>query len=387
MTDAPRPEALRSHYARFLATPRALLTGHSHQAWPDCARDGLLAAFDDAALHVDDKWSRAFEAAFAVREAVAARVGGDPLDVALAGSTHELVTRFLSALPLASRRHVVTTSGEFHSIYRQLKRLAEAGVEVTFVDPRPVETLAERLVGSLRDDTAAVLVSTVLFETSERVPHLASLVSAAKARGAEVLLDAYHAFNVVPIDPAETVGAFVTGGGYKYAQWGEGVCFLRVPSGCALEPVYTGWFADFAHLGDRRADTKVAYEREGAHRFAGSTYDPSSHYRARSVIRFFEAQGLTPAVLRDLSLRQTGRLFDALDRRGWSAVTPREVSRRGGFVSVRASNASEVVDALRREGVYVDARGELVRFGPAPYVTDDEIDRAVDVFVKVARRA
>lgn len=386
MIEAPRPEALRPHYARFLSKPRALLTGHSHQAWPDCARDGLIAAYDDAALHVDDKWSRAFEAALAVREAVAARVGGAPLDVALAGSTHELVARFLSALPLSTRRHLVTTSGEFHSIYRQLKRVAEAGVEVTFVEPRPVSSLASRIVAALRDDTAAALVSTVLFETSEQVPHLTGLIAEAKKRGVEVLLDAYHAFNVVDIDPAETEGAFVTGGGYKYAQWGEGVCFLRVPSGCELRPVYTGWFADFAHLGDRRADTAVAYEREGAHRFAGSTYDPSSHYRARAVIRFFDSRGITVPVLREVSLRQTAMIIDALDRAGWSAVTPRESSRRGGFVAVRTENAAEVVDALRREEVFVDARGDIVRFGPAPYVTDDEIDRAVASFVKVARR-
>ncbi len=184
----------------------------------------------------------------------------------------------------------------------------------------------------------------------------------------------------------ETAGAFVTGGGYKYAQWGEGVCFLRVPDGCELRPVYTGWFADFAHLGDRRDDAPVAYEREGAHRFAGSTYDPSSHYRAREVIRFFEAQGLTVPVLREVSLRQTGLLFDALEAAGWKPATPRDPSLRGGFVSVRVADSAAVVDAMRGDEVYVDARGELLRFGPAPYVTDAEIERAVAAFTRAARK-
>ena len=43
-------------------TRRILLTGHSHQAWPDVARAALLQCFDDAALHVDDKWGAAFAA-------------------------------------------------------------------------------------------------------------------------------------------------------------------------------------------------------------------------------------------------------------------------------------------------------------------------------------
>ncbi len=386
LPEAPSPDGLRAHYTRFLSRDRALLTGHSHQAWPDAARDGLVASFDDAALHIDDKWGRAFEAAAAVRDAVARRVGGSARDVALAGNTHELVARFLSALPLAAKRHVVTTAGEFHSIHRQLRRLAEEGVAVTFVDPHPATTLAARLADAIRSDTAAVLTSTVLFETSERVHGTRGLIDAAHAKGAAVLLDAYHAFNVVPIDPAETAGAFVTGGGYKYAQWGEGVCFLRVPTGCALRPVYTGWFADFAHLSDRRTDAPVSYGSDGADRFAGSTYDPASHYRARAVVHFFDAQGLTVPALRDVSLRQTERIFEGLARAGWSAATPRDPSLRGGFVSVRVDNVSELVEAMRGDAVYVDARGALVRLGPAPYVTDDEIDRAVASFVRHARR-
>ncbi|MEM7609394.1 MAG: kynureninase, partial [Myxococcota bacterium] len=51
------PQSLRPFYGRFLDADRILLTGHSHQAWPDVAREGVLQAFDDAAAHVDDKWS------------------------------------------------------------------------------------------------------------------------------------------------------------------------------------------------------------------------------------------------------------------------------------------------------------------------------------------
>lgn len=65
------PEALRADYRRFLHPDRILLTGHSHQAWPDVAAEGLARAFEDAAQHVDDKWSRAAERADVLRRAVA----------------------------------------------------------------------------------------------------------------------------------------------------------------------------------------------------------------------------------------------------------------------------------------------------------------------------
>ena len=47
-----------------------------------------------------------------------------------------------------------------------------------------------------------------------------------------LLVDAYHHLNVVPfdIDSSGLQEAFVTGGGYKYCQLGEGNCF---PPGAA----------------------------------------------------------------------------------------------------------------------------------------------------------
>lgn len=388
------PAKLRPHYSAFLRAHeragRILLTGHSHQAWPDVARAAMLEAFEDAAHFVDDKWDPAFAAADALRAGIASRIGADPDEIALAQNTHELVMRFLSALD-RDRRHLVTTAGEFHTLDRQLHRLAEEGVEVTFVDAKDPSTLAERLASAVRDDTAAVLCSTVLFQTSSIVPHLGALATAARARGAHVLFDAYHAFQVVPFDvggPSVTSlhpDAFVVGGGYKYAQLGEGNCFLRVPRAIAsqMRPAITGWYASFGALADPRGAGLVRYPARPCDRFAGSTYDPTSHYRARAVLRFFDEHGMTVDALRATSLRQTARLLAGLD--GFEVATPTADALRGGFVSVRVGDAPRVVARLREEGVWVDARGDFVRLGPAPYLTDDELDRGVAAFRRATR--
>ena len=380
---AELPGRLRPHYRAFLASGRILLTGHSHQAWPDIAEAGMRAAFRDAAALADDKWKPALEVADGLREVIAQRIGADAAEIALGQNTHELCTRFLSALDLRSRPHLITTSGEFHSLDRQLRRLAEAGVEVTFVPADPVATLAARIAAGIRPNTAAVMASSVLFETSTIVPGLGEAVRAAHRVGAEVLIDAYHAFDVVPFR-VEDFGpdpVFVVAGGYKYAQWGEGNCFLRVPPSCALRPMFTGWFSDFANLAEGRRDGRLGYGARPADRFAGSTYDPTSHYRALAVARFFDEQGLSVAVLRRLSLRQTDRIIAALSH--LDIATPRAADARGGFVAVRVPKAQDVVTALRERSVLCDARGDMLRFGPAPYVTDAELDGALAATLEV----
>ena len=82
----------------------------------------------DAAEHVDEKWDLAFARADRVRRGYATLLDDPHGDYALAANTHELVIRFLSALPLRERPVLVTTDGEFHTLRRQLDRLAEEGV-------------------------------------------------------------------------------------------------------------------------------------------------------------------------------------------------------------------------------------------------------------------
>src|SRR5206468_1813958 len=285
---------LADHYSRFRVRERLLLTGHSHQAWPDVSFDAQQRAWLDAAELVDDKWERAAEQAVRVQAGFRLLLNDTDGDIALAQNTHEAVVRLLSALPLDVRPVLVTTDAEFHTIRRQLDRLREAGIPVVKVAGRPADTLAERMARLIDDRTACVLVSSVLYETAEIVSGLDLVARACEDYGATLLVDAYHHLNVVPFD-IRALGlerAFVTGGGYKYCQLGEGNAFLRVPPGCRLRPVLTGWFSEFATLDQTPPGGGVSYGA-GASRWAGATYDPASNYRAAAVFAFHAEHGLT----------------------------------------------------------------------------------------------
>jgi kynureninase len=381
--------AFRAAYSAFLRPGRILLTGHSHQAWPDVAAAAQAQVFADAAELVDDKWERIAAIEARVARGVAERLGYEgPQDVAFGRSTHELVFRLLSCFPLDARTHVVTTSSEFHSLDRQLRRLAETGVRVTFVDARDRATLPERLALAIAPGTALVAVSAVLFEDAYVLPHLDLVARKAQEAGAALLVDAYHAFNVVPVPLADLPGeVYVTGGGYKYAQFGDGCCFLRLPPGCTRRPVDTGWFADFAHLSAPRGGGEVGYG-PGAARFAGATFDASALYRAAAVLDHFERFGLGVPELRAISTRQTARLLAALEEASVPDLQPvsaRDAARRGGFVALRSPVAAELTQRLRARGVYTDSRGTVLRLGPAPYLTDEELDAGVAHVIEAAR--
>ncbi|HKV71215.1 MAG TPA: hypothetical protein VJN62_08205 [Gemmatimonadales bacterium] len=383
------PHSLTRHYTRFRVTERILLTGHSHQAWPDAGFEGQSRAWTDAAELVDDKWERAFAMAGAVRRGFARLLHDEADQIALGASTHDLLIRFLSGLPLKKHRRLVTTDGEFHSLRRQLDRLGEEGVSIVRVPAHPVASLAERIRKEVTPDTAAVLLSAVLFETAEIVPGLGPLAHACRGAGVELLVDAYHALNVIPF-PLPNLGlasAYVVGGGYKYCQMGEGNCFLRFPSDTVMRPVITGWYSEFEHL-DAKTGGKVQYG-SGPARFAGSTYDPTSHYRGAEVFRFFSDQQLTPERLRELNKRQISLLAHGFDE---LALDPKVITRVvhgldgvAGFLALRATDAPGLVRALREKNVYTDARDDILRLGPAPYVTDEQLREALRLLAQAVR--
>ena len=376
------PEELAKHYTRFRVTERILLTGHSHQAWPDVAFEAQQQAWLDTAELVDDVWDKAFEKANDVRRGFARLMDDSPDRIALAPNTHELVVRFLSALPLKMRHKLITTDGEFHTIRRQLDRLSEEGIEVVKVASGPAATLAERLAQKVDEHTAAVLVSAVLYTNAHIVPNLRATLEACERHGAELLVDAYHALNVVPysLKKEGLERAYVVGGGYKYCQLGPGNAFLRFPADCALRPVITGWFSEFTDLSQAPMPGRVGYG-PGPARFAGATYDFTSHYRGAAVFKFFERQRLTVERLRELSQLQIAILVEGLE------LAPEvPVTALGGFVSFGAADAAQLQQRLRRGNISTDHRGDRLRLGPAPYVTEPQLRLAIEAAREGAAR-
>ncbi|HEU4524523.1 MAG TPA: hypothetical protein VFR62_05845 [Gemmatimonadales bacterium] len=383
------PNALASHYSRFRVSERLLLTGHSHQAWPDRGFEAQSEAWLDAARYVDDKWDRAFARAQEVRQGFTRLLGDGGEGIALAPNTHELVVRLLSALPLRTRPRLVTTDGEFHTIRRQLDRLAEEGLEVVRIAERPVETVSERLARAVDHRTSLVLASAVFFDTGRIARGLGEVAAQCRRHGATLLVDVYHALNVVPFSLGdEGLGdAFVVGGGYKYCQLGEGNCFLRLPPGTALRPVVTGWYSEFTALAERQEAGRVVYG-QGGDRFAGATYDPTSHYRAAAVFEFFREQGLEPALLREVSQHQMAVLassFDALDLDPAAVTRDRTVPLEevGGFLALRSPDAARIARELHNRGVMIDTRGDVLRLGPAPYLSDLQLRDAIGVLGEI----
>lgn len=377
---------LSEFYKDFKVTERILLTGHSHQAQPDCAKEGLIKCWNDASSLADDKWGKVFEVADSVRNRIALLMDDDKENIVLGQNTHDLILRFLSALDLKKRNKIITTDGEFHTIRRQMDRLSQGVLEVVKVPRNPVETLSERIIREIDDYVSAVMVSKVMFQDSAIVKGLSEVETACTKHGAKLLVDIYHVLNAIlfSIKEEKLENSFLVGGGYKYLQLGEGNCFMRVPPDEVFKPVITGWFAEFAALSEKKVPGEVQYgEKHWA--FEGSTYDPASHYRALEVFRFFEEQNLTPELLRKISLHQKKVLSDSFLAADMDEKLIRITNQQNtaGFQTFISPYAGKITQELKIRNIFADSRGEFLRFGPAPYLTDTQLRNAISILREI----
>jgi selenocysteine lyase/cysteine desulfurase len=182
-----------------------------------------------------------------------------------------------------------------------------------------------------------------------------------------------------PVDLSRLAGrVFYTAGGYKYAMAGEGCCFLHCPPGWLPRPRATGWYAAFGALAGRQDE--VAYAADGW-RFMGATFDPSGLYRLSAALGWFEARGLTAAMVRDHAHALQARFVAGLEGTGLDPdrlVVPLAEPRRGNFLTFELPDAAAWQARLAAARIVTDHRATRLRFGFGIYQTAAEVEALLD---------
>ena len=378
----------KKFYQRYHSSdPRRLhFAAHSHHYWPDVTRAAMLDYWDDSARYADRKWSFIWSDIVPRAQRHIARILGvsTPGQIVFAPNTHEFVNRLISCFEGPERIRILTTDGEFHSFRRQAQRLAEAGrAQLVKVATRPIDSFVERLAEAAgRAPFDLIYLSHVFFNSGLAVHPLSSLASALPEEPL-LVIDGYHGFCALP-EPLGDLSqrAFYISGGYKYAQSGEGVCFMHVPPDCQLRPVNTGWFAEFGKL-EARSDKSVHYRDDGM-RFAGATFDLSGVYRFNAVMDLLQREGIEIEHIHAHVQRLQQRFLDLLEtadhpllRREFLISSPPERPHGHFFTFLLPSEeeTAALAGQLIDNDIIVDHRGNRLRFGFGMYLDETDVEQ------------
>ncbi len=317
-----------------------------------------------------------------IGDTVAPLLGASAGEVAMMPTVTQAMSAVLSALDYPRERNrVVMTALDFPSVRYAFDALAPRfGAEIVVVpsdDDISIDTA--RLLAAIDERTRLVAVSHVLFK-SAYIMDAAAIIARAHAVGALVALDAYHSVGVMPVDVHALDVDFLAGGVLKWLCGGPGGSFLYASPRMSetFAPAQTGWQA---HRTPFAFAPSMDYA-DGAWRWLGGTPAVPALFAGRDGPRLVHAAGME--AVRAKSVRQTSRLIELADARGWAVNAPRDTERRGGTVAIDVPHAPAVAQALLARDIVIDYRpGAGIRVAPHFYTTDAEVDTVADAIDEI----
>lgn len=359
------------------------LVSNSLGAMPRTVPDRLAEYVDAWAEQGVRAWAKGWwSMPVEVGDVIAPLIGAPPGCVAMVPTVSAAHAMVVSALDFPSARNeILMTSLDFPSSRYVVGELApRLGARIRVVKSDDgIGIDEETLLAAITERTRLVAVSHVLFR-SAFVQDAVAVCRRAHEMGALVLLDAFHSVGVIPVDVMASGADFLAGGVLKWLCGGPGGCFLYSSEKAAatLAPAVTGWQAHKRPFG---FEAEMDYA-DGAWRWLGGTPVIPALYAATEGPKLLRRAGIER--VREKSVRQTTRLIELADARGYSVQAPRESARRGGTVAIDPPHAYEVSQALLARDILVDYRpGAGIRVAPHFYTTDDEVDMAVGVMDEV----
>ena len=193
----------------------------------------------------------------------------------------------------------------------------------------------------------------------------------AHAKGALVILDCFQAVGATQIDVKALGVDFAVGGMLKYLLGTAGIGFLycQREHAATLTPSVSGWFAqENSHVMDIHHNVPAA----GAARFQAGTPPVPNCYAAAAGIDIILELGVAEieAHIRAIS----GLCMDRLLEAGCKLATPRDDTRRGPTVAIRAIDDNALVAKLAQANIVASCRDGNVRAMFHCYNSEADVD-------------
>jgi kynureninase len=303
-------------------------------------------------------------------------------------STHQNVTTcqavIASCFDFSGKRNkVVYSDMNFPSVmyFWEAHRANGARVHMVKTDDG-ITVPTQRLLDAIDEETLLVPISHVIFR-SAYINDAAAIVEKAHKVGAMVVLDTFQSLGTVPVDVQKLNVDFACGGVLKWLCGGPGVAYLyvRPDLGKKLQPSLTGWTA---HENPFAFEVGPNRYTEPPYRFMNGTPHVPALEAARPGVKIITEVGVDR--IREKSKRQTTKLMQMAEERGWKVNTPRDPEIRGGTVSIDMPDSKDVCRELLNRDILVDWRPKAgVRMSPHFYNTDAELETAINAVEEILR--
>ncbi len=324
-------------------------------------------------LVADDHWFGRVEKA---RALFARIIGATAGDIALAPSASYGIATAAKNCRVEAGQTIILLADQFPSaVYSWRRKAAETGGEVVTV-ARPADLDWTAAILDQIDSRCAVLSLPAFHWTDGGAIDLGEIGRAARAVGAELVLDLSQSVGAAPFDVAAVDPDWVCAPTYKWLLGPYSAGFLYVaPRNQGGVPLEENWIArsgsdDFSRL----VDYQDAY-REGARRF---DVGERSNFVLMPMVNAALEQLLAWGVDRIAATlcKTNAKIEEIAAGVGFQALpTSRRAPHILGLFRPNEKLPEGLVGHLREHSVFMGVRGDSLRVAPHLHVNDTDLDR------------
>lgn len=369
------PQPLYELYRDEFPVRKELIYLNHAAVAPLCRRsaDAMKWLADDAltfgSLHYD-KWLAAYDG---LRSAAARLINAESDEIAIVKNTSEGVATIALGLDWRMGDRIVAFKEEFPANYFPWLRLAQKGIEVTWLSIYdPLDRIAEAVNGA-----RLLAISYVNYLSGYRVD-LEAIGQLCHDNNCFFFVDAIQGMGAFPIDVRRSHIDALAADGHKWmlGPEGNGVLYVRRERLDQVEPFEFGWtnVANYADYASR--DMSL---RSDAGRYECGTLNTIGCFGQRAALELLLEIGVGEISAAVNSLAE--QLERGVRERGYEVMIERRPSTGSGIVSFRhpVVDSRVVVSKLREAHISAAPRQGWIRASPHFYLSPGDIERVLEV--------
>jgi len=356
---------------------------------PPVSVHAAMQSFLDEWRDYGEKWEAWLLEIVKTRELFGRLINATLDEVACIPNVSSGLAAIANALPLKPGQNVVVSELNFPTNVYLWHALKQKGLlsEVRVLKAKNGQIPPSDFEKAINDKTVAVSLDYVSWINGCK-EDIRAITQIAHSHGALMLVDAFHAVGVIPVDVRKLGVDVLTCGTYKWLMGPHGTAFLYVNHDALkrLEPGIVGWHGISDSVVARVRSKQETFERpfdldgvtpaKDATRFEWGTWSVITVVGAKAALEFTLKYG--PEEREPLVERLNERLVDGLRKKEKQITSPLEKGRRSGIVTFRVDDAAQVSRRLQQEHVVVAPRVNTLRVSPHFYNTDQEIDTLLE---------
>jgi cysteine desulfurase/selenocysteine lyase len=334
-----------------------------------------------------EKWEEWLLDVVQLRKEFARLVGGEKEEIAVVPSVSVGLSSLASSLKFVKRKKVVVSELNFPTNVVLWQRMRESKLvkEVVLLRQKEGVTPIESFEREVDDETALIAIDYVSWFSGAR-HEIKQICNIAHEKGALVVVDAFHAVSVIPLDvKADNIDMLVCGF-YKWLCGPHGAACVYINKELLreMEPSYIGWHGIEDNVIERLIQGRDPFDRpfpldsakpsNEAARFEWGTWSPIVVRGALEATKYVNSNDKNS---RFQTIRKRKReVMEGIANLGIKPLTPGEdINPGAGIVTFPAKSHHKLVSWLKARQVIVSGRFDHVRVSPHFYNTSEDVER------------